>query len=172
MPRPPIAHVINVAHSGQSANTTGVVSSAPRANIKKPLRLAAAGDCDGRRTRHHWPTVQVIAPPTMTKPWVSAPTPWIRSAANGTKLSTPKNAAVARARQAMTAARPGAARPVPAGSKRRSAGAAKLSPAVMAISAVHHCWACRPNASMPTPTAATMAIGTRVGCGSVAVGPN
>ena len=54
----------------------------------------------------------------MTKPWMVGDAPWIRSAASGTKLSTPRNVAVARIRQAITAGRPRRARSTPAGNSR------------------------------------------------------
>ena len=77
---------------------------------------------------NHWPDVQVSAEPMITNPCTVGDAPWMRSAASGMKLSTPRNAAVASMRHDTTAGRPRAARCTPSGNRRRRLGRPTAKP--------------------------------------------
>ena len=80
----------------------------------------------------------------MTKPCSHGDAPWMRSAASGTKLSTPRNVAVASTRQATTAGRPGRARPTPRGNSRRRKTTATTAPTAVEMTAANGLANCKP----------------------------
>ena len=161
MPKPPTPQVMNVAHSGHPAASTGTLAANPRAIVAKPHRTARRGSISGWRDMNHCPQVQVSDAPMMTKPCMVGDEPWMRSAASGMKLSAPRNAAVAMIRHSTTAGRPRRARCTPSGNNRRRLGRPITNPAAAPPTAAIWCLNCRDVTKIPMPAAARIAAPIR-----------
>ena len=157
MPIPPMHQPMNTAHSGHPLHSTGVTRAVARAMMANPASAACRADTPGKRLMSIWPPVQHSAPPTMTKPCTVGEAPWMRSAARGTKLSTPMNVAAASMRQVSTAGYPAVPVKKPCGSSRRSAGMATAMPMMRPPSCTSVLDSASATITRPTPAAAAMA---------------
>ena len=107
------------------------------------------------------PIVQLSAAPMISMPCAIGLTRWIRSAASGRKLSTPRNAIVAQSRQATIAGKPRRARITPAGKRCRTAGPATRMPAPTASTTTTTDEWARPPSTAARPIAVRMASTSR-----------